>query len=196
MSRKPVVLFLTAVGVAVAFHVRAQDKILVRVPADFDKAAPIVSSVKAECAVDTLIGTHVFQGVSEKFPGALQVRELAEADGNKVVNLTILSVYGVGGGSWSGPKSISVRAELMQNGQVIATSVKQRSSTGGVFGGMMGTCAIMERIAVVLGKDIAAWLASPAPAPGGSSAKPAAAAGPSAADAASPSTASPEEKAN
>lgn len=33
-----------------------------------------------------------------------------------------------------------------------------RQSGGGVFGGVTGTCAIMDRIAAALGRDVAAWL--------------------------------------
>ena len=202
------ILFLVAQGMAAVFNAHAQERIFVRAPAVFDKTAPIADSVKAECAVDTLLGQQVYARVSEKFPGSAQVRELGEAGKNKVLNLTILSVHGVGGGSWSGPKSISLRADLMQDNQVIATTMKQRSSTGGVFGGVTGTCAIMERIAVALGRDVVAWLASPASAPASVPVKPAAAEAnsaaaapkaediPAAPEVPSKSPAGPEEKIN
>jgi len=208
MIRRLSILFLMAQWMVLAFHSHAQERIFVRAPAVFDKAAPIADSVKAECAVDTLLGQHVYAKVSEKFPASAQVRELGEAGKDRVLNLTILSVFGVGGGSWSGPKSISLRADLMQDNQVIATATRQRSSTGGVFGGVTGTCAIMERIAVALGRDVAAWLASPASAPASVLAKPAstdadpaaatlkAADVPASTDVPSKPPASPEEKIN
>lgn len=172
MIRRLSILFPLALGIVTAFQSQAQEKIFVRTPAVFDKSAPIVDSVKAECAVDMLLGQHVYAKVSDKFSGAAQVRTSDEAGKGKVVELTILSVRGVGGGAWSGRKSITLRADLVQNNQVIATAVKQRSSSGGAFGGMSGTCAIMERIAVALGEDVTAWLASPAAASATVSAKP------------------------
>jgi len=167
------ILLLMAQGMAIAFHARAQEKIFVRAPAVYDKNAAIADNVKAECAIDALLGKHVHERVSEKFPGSPQVRDLGEAGKDKVLNITILGVLGGGGGACSGSKSITLRADLTQNNQVIATTVKQRSSTGGAFGGFKGTCAIMERIVVALGRDVAAWLSSPAAAAGNTPAKPA-----------------------
>ena len=37
------------------------------------------------------------------------------------------------------------------------TNVFSRTSRGGPFGGSIGTCGIMERIAETLGRDVAAW---------------------------------------
>jgi hypothetical protein len=168
------ILFLLVQGMVLAFPSQAQEKIFVRAPAVFDKAAFIADRVRAECAIDTLLGKHVLEKVNEKFPGTAQVREPGEAGKDKILNLTILGVFGGGGGAWSGPKYINMRADLMQNNQVIATVVKQRGSSGGAFGATMGTCAIMERISVALGRDIAEWLASPAAASTSVPAKPAA----------------------
>lgn len=165
-------LFLLVQGMVMAFPTQAQEKILVRAPAVYDKTAFITDRVRAECTIDTLLGKHVYEKVNEKFPGAAQVREPGEAGKDKLLNLTILGVFGGGGGAWSGSKYINMRAELTQNNQVIATMVRQRSSRGGAFGATMGTCAIMERITVALGRDVAEWLASPATVSAGVPAKP------------------------
>ncbi|HEX7250535.1 MAG TPA: hypothetical protein VF262_09155, partial [Burkholderiales bacterium] len=71
--------------------------------------------------------------------------------------------------------AISVRADLEQNSKLHASKLLTRQSSGGAFGGMKGTCSIMERIAVALGRDVAAWV------PGALATLPAAAPAPAAA---------------
>lgn len=140
----------------------AQEKLLVQVPAVYDAQAAVGQKIREECALDMLIGNHVHERVSQNFPGSLQIKDVSAAGSDKVLQLTILSAQGAGGGGWSGPKSVTIRADLMQNGKVVQTTVKHRSSTGGMFGGMTGTCSILERDARALAVDIAQWLARPA----------------------------------
>ena len=154
-----VALFLTT-----ASH--SGEGFLVQVPAVFDSGAPVVDVVRRECGIESMVGNHVFKEVSARFPKSLQIQKPGTGDSEKYLTLTILSVQGVGGGSWSGSKSITIRADLLQNGKPIATKVLNRGSRGGAFGGMSGTCPIMERIASALGRDTANWvqtLASSAP---------------------------------
>ena len=149
---------LSGIVFCIPFLSHASENLLVQVPAVLDPAAPIASAVKRECAVEMLVGNHVFQAVNARMAGTGQLRDGAKAGPDKFLQLTILSVHGVGGGGWSGAKSITVRADLMRDGQAIQSKVLQRRSGGGFLGGMTGTCPIMERIAVALGKDVAKWL--------------------------------------
>lgn len=136
----------------------AAEKFYVQVPAVLDPSAPIVNAVKNECGLELLIGNYVFQRVNERMGGADPLQDIAKAGQNKVLQLTIISVQGVGGGAWSGGKAISLRAQIVQNGQTLNTVVFRRNSRGGVFGGMQGTCTIMEHIVTFLAKDVAAWV--------------------------------------
>ena len=136
----------------------AAERILVQVPAVLAPEAPIPDPIKKECAVPFLLGNHVFQAVSQLDGGAEQVDSIDKAGQLKVLQLTILSVHGFGGGSWSGAKSITIKANLVQSGTSVQSIVLQRSSKGGVFAPVSGTCSIMERIATALGRDVAAWL--------------------------------------
>jgi hypothetical protein len=138
----------------------AQEKIAVLVPAMLDPSAPIVDSVKRECNVESMIGNEVFQRVSEKYPGTAQFQNPGQAGDGYVLKVTITSVIGAGGGAWSGRKAISIRADVLQNSNVAATKNLSRESGGGWLGGYQGTCSIMDRIAVALGKDVAAWMPS------------------------------------
>ena len=152
-----------AAGWVLAGAVHAEERFLVQVPAVYDAAAPVTESVRRECGIESLIGNHVFMQVSAVFPKALQVQNPGKGEREKYLMLTVLAVQGVGGGAWSGGKSITIRADLLQDGKIVATKVLNRGSRGGAFGGFSGTCQIMERVAGALGRDTAAWLRALAP---------------------------------
>lgn len=151
-------MLLAGIALCIPLLSFASEKLFVQVPAVLDPAAPIVDSVKNQCGVEMLIGNHVFEKVSQYVDGTTQLQKGENAGQSPVLRLTILSVHGFGGGSWSGAKSITIHAQLVQNGQTIQSTVLTRGSRGGPLGGFSGTCAIMERIARTLGKDVANWL--------------------------------------
>jgi hypothetical protein len=139
----------------------AQEKVVVMVPAELDPNAPISDAARRECNVDTNVGTQVFERVAERYPGTQRVAKPDPLEADKTfVKVTLLNVVGHGGGGWSGPKAITIRADVLRGPKVMASRSMNRQSGGGAFGGVMGTCAIFERIAVALGRDVAAWLPS------------------------------------
>jgi hypothetical protein len=137
----------------------AGEPLFLQVPVLIDPSAPIPMAVKAECGVDMLLGNYALSAIGRREGSLLSVAKPEQAGADKLVQLTILSVHGFGGGAWSGPKSMNIRADLKKGGTTVATTVLSRSSRGGVFGGMSGTCAILDRVAAALGKDVATWLA-------------------------------------
>jgi hypothetical protein len=136
----------------------AQEKLLIQ--AVLDPKVHVVDAVKRECGLDTMVGDWVLESVGKKYPGSAKLQQGASAGNGKVLKVTIVNVVGVGGGAYSGAKSMAVRAELMQSGKVLATTTKERSSGGGAFGGYKGTCQIFGRVAKTLGSDVASWLPS------------------------------------
>ena len=148
------------IGLCLAQTAPAQQKIAVTVPAALDPSAPIAESVKRDCAVETKVGQEVFMRVSERFPGTETAPQGSSviSGGKILLKVTIVGVLGAGGGAWSGPKAMTIRADVIQNEKAGPSRTFNRQSTGGAFGGLSGTCAIMDRIAVALGRDVAAWL--------------------------------------
>lgn len=137
----------------------AQEKVVVIVPASLDPSAPISDAVKRECNVETNVASQVFERVGERYPGTEKAGKPEDLGADKtVLKLTLMNVVGHGGGSWSGPKAITVRADVLRGPKVIASKTMNRQSGGGAFGGVIGTCGIMDRIAGALGRDVAAWL--------------------------------------
>jgi len=151
-------LFFFAIGVVITQHAQAQEKLLVQ--AVLDPNVHVVEAVKRDCALETMVGDWVLESVSKRHPGSAKLHAGDKAGNGTLLKVTIVNVVGVGGGAYSGPKSMTVRAELLQSGKVIATTTKERTSGGGAFGGMKGTCAIFGRVAKTLGSDVAAWVRS------------------------------------
>jgi hypothetical protein len=153
-------LFFPAIlALCIAQHARAQEKIAVAVPAIVEAAGVIGENVRRECAVEGKIGEEVFRRVSERFPGAAKTPSSGPfPSSDTVLRVTIIGAVGAGGGAWSGAKAVTIRADVMQDTKVLHSTVLTRHSSGGVFGGMTGTCPIMDRIAAALGRDVAGWL--------------------------------------
>ena len=131
---------------------------LVQVPATLDPQAPIDYTIKRDCGLESLLGNNVFQKVNDKFPGSTHIEKANDTERGKVLIVTITSVMGVGGSSWTGPKGMTIRADVVQTGKVVATMVKTRDSMGGVFGAVRGSCSILSRVAEALAEDITDWL--------------------------------------
>ncbi|MEA3194195.1 MAG: hypothetical protein QOD26_2528 [Betaproteobacteria bacterium] len=158
MHRKAIASLVAVSWLSFAIDVRAQEPLLIQ--AALDPNTSVVESVKRDCALDTMVGDWVLESVSKKHPGSKKLQKGDSAGKGKVLKVTIVQVMGVGGGAYSGPKSMTVRADLVQGGKVLATTTKERASGGGAFGGMKGTCQIFGRVAKTLGADVASWLPS------------------------------------
>ncbi len=55
-------------------------------------------------------------------------------------------------------KAVTTSAHLFENGKEVGQTTLSRDSTGGAFGGYKGSCSVLRRCTVTLGKDIAAWV--------------------------------------
>jgi hypothetical protein len=100
----------------------AQEKLVVMVPAVLDPNAPISDAARRECNVDTNVGTQVFERVAERYPGTQRVAKPDPLEADKTfVKVTLLNVVGHGGGGWSGPKAITIRADVLRGPKVMAS---------------------------------------------------------------------------
>ncbi len=161
MSRGNLVTLLAALAAFAVTAAQAQEKFHVQIPAVLDpRAAPGSEEARRECSVDMLVGNYVLQKVGGSFPGATRTDGKEDTGALKVLKLTILSAHAEGRSVLGGPKSITIRAEVLQHAKVVNTTILRRQAYGGALGtvGMVGTCQIMEGIAIGLGEDVARWL--------------------------------------
>jgi hypothetical protein len=154
------VAVLLAGGAAclIAGAAAAQEKIAIIMPALLGPDAPIGEAVKRECNVQVNVGVQVFQHVSQRLPGTVQVDDAKEAAPDRLVlKLTLTSVLGAGGGSWSGSKSMTLRGELLKGPEVVMANTWTRAVKSMR---LRGTCEMMNLVAVALGKDVGQWVPS------------------------------------
>lgn len=122
----------------------------------FSDDADVRPKVKDECQVQTKVPKFL-----KDFSSDVELVEGDPGGAGRVLSMRITEVHAPGGGAFSGPKWVTVKGELHEDGRVIGNFTARRGSGGGVFGGYKGTCAIVGRCAKTIGKDIAAWLESP-----------------------------------
>jgi hypothetical protein len=110
-------------------------------------------AVREQCGIQTLLP----QAVKSAAPDVELVS--GRPHGRRTLELTVVDVHAPGGGPFSGPKWMEVQATLREGGKTVATA-RARRVTSGPFG---GTCDQLQKVARVIGSDLAAWLAAPTP---------------------------------
>jgi len=162
--KKPFAVTLLAVIASVtAGTVLAQDKFLIQLPIKMEAAGANVDRIRVECNLEKVLANYVQAKVVSQFPGSGTLDgDAAAPAGAKVLRLTVVSVFGAGGGAYSGTKQMGVRADILADKKTLATTIKERQSMGGaagLFGG--GTCAAFNKLSEVLAADITTWMISP-----------------------------------
>jgi hypothetical protein len=114
----------------------------------FDKDVHVPEAVKKECGLETKIPEYV----KSSAPGA----------GGKArsLDMKITGLLATGGGNFTGPKSVTVTGTLREGGKTVGSFVARRNASAGAFGGG-GTCAMLDRCAKAIGKDVGEWLKAP-----------------------------------
>ncbi|WP_410499600.1 hypothetical protein [Chitinibacter sp. S2-10] len=141
--------------------VMAAEPTLLETPVVYAADASVVPKVKEECKIEGMLEKRIGEILAKANQGLGTIAQGTPVADGQVLRLKISHVLGVGGGAYSGPKAITVYAELLQNGKVARETKLNRWSMGGVFGGFSGTCSILDRCAVAIGKDLAQWVKDP-----------------------------------
>ena len=121
------------------------------------------TSYQRESSIPEAVRTKC--GLEEKIPAALK-RELGdeavfadEASANtpgRSLDLRITDVVSRAGGAFTGPKSLTVRGTLYENGKQVGSFTARRSDK---YGG--GACLMLRRSIDEMAGDIKKWLESP-----------------------------------
>jgi len=137
-------------------------QVLLETPVTYASGASVVERVKDECHIDDMLTRRVGEALARlNRTGDGTIDANRTAGDAQVLRLQITYVMGVGGGAWTGPKAISVSADLIDNGKVVRHTKFKRWSVGGVWGAFKGTCSILDRTTVVIGKDLRRWVHNP-----------------------------------
>ncbi|PFH04365.1 hypothetical protein BCF11_5140 [Collimonas sp. PA-H2] len=136
---------------------------LLEVPVTYHPDAGVVEKVKQECQIENMLQHRVGPVLAKLNKGGDgTIATGADSAGATLLRLQITHVLGVGGGAFSGPKAITVNADLLDSsGKVLRHTKINRWSMGGMFGAFKGTCTILDRSAAAIGKDLSRWVHDP-----------------------------------
>jgi len=136
----------------------AADTVKIQRTIPFASTAQVPAAVRDQCQLQTKLPDFLSQAAGGRV-------ELVDGKLNRkvgrVLEMEISEVHAPGGGSFSGPKWLTVKGELYDRGKQIGSFRAKRYTTGGAFAVFKGTCSIIGRCTKTLGQDIATWLAAP-----------------------------------
>lgn len=118
----------------------------------------VSGNVKNECN----ISLSILEGIENASPGSVEKVESVNSKGpgrNLVMEIT--DAQSSGNAFIGHRKSVTAKGKLYEGGKLIGSFRANRVSGGGAFGGYKGSCAVIHGCGRAIGKDIAAWLASP-----------------------------------
>jgi hypothetical protein len=118
----------------------------------------IADNIKAECKLSETQSESVVKYLSAAgIPAQAAASDAVPASG-RFLQLRIESAMSAGSAFTGHRKQVTTSAHLFENGKEVAQTTLSRDSTGGAFGGYKGSCNVLRRCAIVLGKDIAGWV--------------------------------------
>jgi hypothetical protein len=134
----------------------AGERLYLRVPVQFTPGIHVMPRIKSECALEREMADQAATQIGKHYSKVELAAKGDDVGNDKVIKLTITNVSGVGGGHWSGPKSMTVLAELQQGETILASkSLSRASRTAGLFG---GTCDMLHKVTRSIGADVGVWL--------------------------------------
>lgn len=157
---------LLAALLAASSGTLAQTQVFVVSPATLDPDAPIAADVKADCKLPEIVGDNTVLYVQKHLRRAgvaAKISDLKEAGDGFTVKVTILAAYGQGATEYSGAKSITVRAELIQAGQVVESRILRQYAKRADFisgGWLGGSCGMFERASRAVANLVGKWAQS------------------------------------
>jgi hypothetical protein len=134
---------------------------LLETPVEYASDASVVDSVRTECKLENMLAEDIGHALAEANKGAGTIDAKGDPAGKPVLRTRISFVLGVGGGGWTGPKAITVKVKLLENGQVSREGKLTAWSTGGAFAAFKGTCDILRRCSREIGEQLAEWVDDP-----------------------------------
>ena len=140
---------------AAACAATAQAASLAVLPVTVDPASQMPEAVRDECRLDYQLQSDLVTAL-QRYDS--NVTTTTDASKGVALRVSITYVLGVGGGSWTGPKILAVKAEYLTDGKVDFTA-KMRRRSG--MGGFRGTCALLDGASRGLAKNLAKWAQHP-----------------------------------
>jgi hypothetical protein len=117
--------------------------------------ADIPADVRKEC---TGLGDELPRAIARANPRVTMVRTPQELRAGKHLTIEIIQVKARAAGALTGPKKMTVRGRLVDDGKQVADFEAERGAMEAA-----GTCRTLQKAEKDLGNDIGNWLMSPRP---------------------------------
>jgi|AraplaCL_Col_mCL_1032037.scaffolds.fasta_scaffold00127_15 hypothetical protein len=127
-------------------------------PVTFAPTTDPRAEVRDECRMGEMLETRVGDALRHVNKGPGTTTDPAQGD---VLKVTVTTIWGARGNSWTGPKGLALEAEILHDGVVQRSTKLHRTTFGGFWGAFKGICGFMERDTVSIAKDLARWSRDP-----------------------------------
>jgi hypothetical protein len=132
-------------------------------PVRFASDSEVPEAVRRECKVEPFVTEALHAQVRRRFKNVERLESLEPPPSGQALRVVIRSIEAQGGGTWSGPKTMIVRAEWLDNG-VVADSAEFQREAGARAGVLIGltqtTCSLLDYNAIAIAKEITIWLSN------------------------------------
>jgi hypothetical protein len=146
------------VGLLLAAPLGAQQNASIHIaPIKFQNEDLIERAIVTDCDLPNVQLAELQRAASEeRVPLAAQ-----SGDAGRTLEIQIVNAVAGGNAFVGHQKGVTLTGKLFENDREVASFSAMRSSGGGAFGGFKGSCAVLNRCAETLAKDITAWLGNP-----------------------------------
>jgi len=155
------VVFIGLVGVlSCAAGVADERRVAVSSSAAYYDENVIASNILSECSdLGSSFSVSTEQFLQQNGWRVTPLDGEPSAGAGKQLKLRIINALSAGNAFLGHRKSVSVIAELYDDGQLVDSYRETRNSSGGFSGPFKGSCAVLYRCTNTLGSDVAKWMA-------------------------------------
>lgn len=138
------------------------ESLIIQRTAYYKQGSVVGDKIRDECGLEQEVPKYIKKYADGDYDSIFLSNTLSDATPAKVLVMKIANAQGLGGGRYSGPKSLTVEGTLTQNGKILGNFIVHRATMGGYGGGTKGTCGLLvHRCAKRIGKDVGVWLKDP-----------------------------------
>lgn len=151
-------LFIVLIATSSAVALAEETSLMTSPTAAFASPDSVAKNIQTKCDLPAYQADAVRRQLAELNIASVRAEQDEIPAGGKYLQLRIQAAYSAGNAGIGHHKQVTTLATLFENGKEIGKVVYERSSMGGVLGGFMGSCKVLQRCADAAAGDIAKWL--------------------------------------
>jgi hypothetical protein len=149
-------LFTASLAVLVP-QAQAADEVRLLTPVTYAEGGDIPDAVKSDCRSDVKLQEQVAEAL-RRYNHVLDTTDTLEG---RVLRLTIMQIHANPGAAFTGPKSLSARAELLENGKVVNSTLLHSGALSIPMISFRSTCSILNKAMLKMAQRAATWVRNP-----------------------------------